>query len=377
MKIILFDMDGVLLHSLGYHRALQQTVKLVGEAMGYADIELTDEHIAAFESHGITCEWYSGAMCTAYLYIQAVNAGYNGPYPTHLTDKPIFSLNHHLLPEPLFEALGAVPIEGHTQLERVIKAYQQISAGYDLHDDGFSAILQESENPNRSLTFRIFQELVLGSQQFQKTYSIPPVLDTESYLSIHDIPLITPAQRDALKHWLQSHGNHAAILTNRPSLQIPGTASTPEAEIGLRLVGLGDVPIIGFGEAKWLAEQIGTTGNRVSKPSPIHALGAMQAAVGVTADTSMRRANELVNGHGNVDDWIQFKDAEVYIFEDTVGGLISLKKAAENLKSNGVELIVHIAGISPSPLKQGPLISYGAQVFNGINQALEELIKLG
>lgn len=377
MKIILFDMDGVLLHSLGYHRALQQTVKLVGEAMGYSGIELSDEHIAAFESQGITCEWYSGAMCTTYLYMQALNAGQDGQYPDTLSENANKALHHQLTPEPLYEALADVPLEGYTQLERVIKASQKIMAEYGLLEDQISAILQQSEDPYNSLTFRTFQELVLGSQQFQKTYSLPAVLDTESYLSMHDIPLLAPEKRDALNQWLQSDENHAAILTNRPSLQIAGTPSTPEAEIGARLVGLDDMPIVGIGEIIWLADREGLDSGTLNKPAPVHALASLLAAAGSEPADSMLNAYQLVNGEMDSPTWAHLENSDVYILEDTAGGIISLERAAQVLEAQGIHIRIHKFGISPSLVKQEALKAYGADIFDDINQALADIIKKG
>ena len=51
-KILLFDMDGVLLEPGGYHKALTETVRLIGESLGYKNVELTPADIAAFEAAG-------------------------------------------------------------------------------------------------------------------------------------------------------------------------------------------------------------------------------------------------------------------------------------------------------------------------------------
>jgi len=42
MDILLFDMDGVLLKPLGYHRALKETVRLAGISSGYGEVLLAD-----------------------------------------------------------------------------------------------------------------------------------------------------------------------------------------------------------------------------------------------------------------------------------------------------------------------------------------------
>ena len=50
MKILLFDMDGVLLESRGYHLALQETVRIMAIALGFEDRTLSADDIATFEA---------------------------------------------------------------------------------------------------------------------------------------------------------------------------------------------------------------------------------------------------------------------------------------------------------------------------------------
>ena len=66
-RIALFDMDGVLLESLGYHIALQETVRQAALELGLNDPPLSMEAIASFEAGGITCEWDEAAICHAVM----------------------------------------------------------------------------------------------------------------------------------------------------------------------------------------------------------------------------------------------------------------------------------------------------------------------
>jgi hypothetical protein len=68
--IILFDMDGVLIHADGYHRALQSSVRLIGRSIGIEEPILSKEQISHFEAAGVTHEWETLAICTAILLIQ-------------------------------------------------------------------------------------------------------------------------------------------------------------------------------------------------------------------------------------------------------------------------------------------------------------------
>ena len=52
-------------------------------------------------------------------------------------------------------------------------------------------------DPTRSLTFRLIQELNLGSERFEALYQLAPQLQTESYLSTCDRPMLNPRERGA------------------------------------------------------------------------------------------------------------------------------------------------------------------------------------
>ena len=52
-EIIIFDIDGVLLEAHGYHQALQDTVRMGAQEMGF-DVELSNEDVARFEGMGIS-----------------------------------------------------------------------------------------------------------------------------------------------------------------------------------------------------------------------------------------------------------------------------------------------------------------------------------
>ncbi len=71
MNFYLFDIDGVLLEPLGYHYALVETIRLIANSLGYGDILLTAEDIAAFESSGVSSEWDLTDICAAFLLVQA------------------------------------------------------------------------------------------------------------------------------------------------------------------------------------------------------------------------------------------------------------------------------------------------------------------
>ena len=325
-KTLIFDMDGVLLTPRGYHRALQETVRLGADALGYSGIVLTDEHIAQFEGLGISSEWHSSAASLAVL-----------AFGGELSLDELFSL---LKREP-------VQIPARIRLEHAIEELT-----------GDAQRIRESESI-QSASYKIFQELILGSADFERIYGIESSLNVESYLLRFDKPLLETSTRNRLLTWLEHPEHGCVVMTNRPSSEMP------DADYGLRLVGLAGQPLVGNNDIQWLAEEVGGETAHFLKPNAAHALSALLASTGRGLQESLLGAYGLLNGASldglDVD--------EIVVFEDTPGGLISVERAGELL---GVP--VKKVGIAPSAVKAGFLRAQGADVFENVNIALDKLI---
>src|SRR5262245_33703169 len=70
--ILLFDVDGVLVHPGGYKEALRATLNEVAHQFGQLPIDLTDDEMSVFEAVHLTNEWDSAAMVAASLVIDAL-----------------------------------------------------------------------------------------------------------------------------------------------------------------------------------------------------------------------------------------------------------------------------------------------------------------
>ena len=99
LEILLFDMDGVLLVPAGYHKALQETVRRVGHALGYKEAEVSPAAIAEFEAAGATSEWDSSAMCAALLLMRLWESDPESTLSSDLLERP---KPGHRLPVPDF-----------------------------------------------------------------------------------------------------------------------------------------------------------------------------------------------------------------------------------------------------------------------------------
>jgi hypothetical protein len=195
---------------------------------------------------------------------------------------------------------------------------------------------------------RLFQHYSLGSRAFSETYKLPAEVETESFLLTYDRSNINDAIRDRL---IQPN-IHLAGLTARPSappreVHDSRFGYAPEAEIALKLVGLADIPLIAFGKLEYLAAQRGLDAGALIKPSPVHALAATAAAFTGNEWASLQSAG----------DWYQTgklngvfanlpREFELFVVEDTLGGIKSTQAAVEILRKNGFNVTIHAIGLT-------------------------------
>jgi phosphoglycolate phosphatase-like HAD superfamily hydrolase len=373
MKICLFDMDGVLLESQGYHRALQETVRLAARALGYGDATLSVEGIAAFEAGGITSEWDEAAIVTARLLEEA----WKDEPELGLPESFISQASHSGTPKPLPDLIALA--ESLSTPDMLVLHPIERAARYFFHKPGRTPgqeqilhdLILEARLAELSLTHRTFQELVLGSQEFSRVYGFQTELNCESYLLKYDRSYLPDDTAAELHAWLAQPEHAAAIITSRPSIPPAGVFSTPEAELGAKLVGLEGIPILGWGGMCWLGLQTHVNPQSFLKPSPVHALAGMRIAMGEPQETALTETADLVENGIAGAEWEKLQGADVYVFEDTPGGVRSLQGAAKVLGRLDVAIKVRCFGIAHQPIKVKALETCGAKVFSSLRDALE------
>lgn len=355
MDILIFDMDGVLLEAKGYHRALQDTIKLVGEYLSLQNIELTQEQINKFEAFGISSEWHSSALCMAFLQIQLLSG----------ISSPVLDL------EEIFYILEEQPLE-QPAIERGLAAIEILCQNRGANPEAVRSIITDSADIDRSLTMQWFQELVLGSESFQTHYQKPGMNSTQSYLGLFDIPIVTSKNAELIKQWEKSEGCGAAVMTNRPSSGPSGFSGSPEAELGLELVQLSGIPLVGFGEISWLATQIQTTPGALVKPDARHALAAVFSSIRFDKKKSLEYSIlDPSQWPGKILENLQ--GGTISVFEDTPVGVVAIQSAAKILFNAGIDIETRVYGITKEKSKKAALEAQGAQVFPDVNLALSDI----
>ena len=359
IKIILLDVDGVLVQPAGYRAALRATVNYFIEP----HVDIREETLTELEKRGISSEWDMSPLLIASYWTEILS---RQPMPNLPSD--VFSAASEIkrqrnvempahLSVPEFHLVG-----GQYPAETAFNAGCFTSIPYHLRRN----LLTETRNVHRSHTMRIFQHFTLGSKQFTETYNLPEEFETESFLLRHDISNIN----EEIRAKLGRSNYHLAAFTSRPSRppceigeSILGYA--PEAELALELVGLSNIPLIAFGKLEYLASQYGLDPAALVKPSPVQALAAVLSAWTGKEWPALQAANHwretgLLNGmFGQLP-----KAFELIVVEDTMGGIHSVRAAGEVLKIAGFDVKIHAIGLtSGNPAKTSAFEHAGVQYF--------------
>jgi hypothetical protein len=364
-KYILFDMDGVLLEPNGYHKSLQKCVNLFGNALGVPNTNLEPDHIAEFEALGITNEWDSLAICTATILIHAWK------YDSSIRFKgiqPILPVTEISPDIGIF--LKDFPVEselpGLSALDFLEKVHKHLNRTQSNH---LYTILANCRDIYQSQTQPFYQETVLGSELFQKTYGLKPELHIESYLEKYDRSILNDEEIRKLQNWIKQPDHHAGIMTNRPSQTPGGQPSPPEAEIGAKSVHLDHVPLVGSGYLGWYAEKhCNLPAHTLLKPNPVHTLALLQICNGKLIDEALSQAYALWKHQKDKSSWQFLDKAIIYIFEDAVKGLQSGIKAVDLLKSLGLPINIHLIGVANEVSKITALKQITPKVISSISK---------
>ncbi len=367
---MLFDMDGVLIRSRGYYFSLQSMIKLLGRNLGLENTELGMNEILKLEAIGVFHIWDHLIFFSSLLMLHTWKANPKAKIPKLLVSAPSRMCDIQKIDFMEYtQALKSDHVYSSTDIRDFILAH-----GNHLNSNQISYldfILDSSREIYRSPVLPLMQEFILGSQLFQQTYDLDSQLSLKSYPQQYDKPVLSEDNFNLLQKWLKSKDHHGAILTSRPNLPPDKDFfGTPEAEIGLKIIGLENLLIIGAGSLDWLADKDQTPRRGYNKPNPVHALAAMQAAIGQTIEFSLTTAVKLINQEHILqikDEWQNLNHARIYVFEDSTGGLISAQKAGQLLVDIGIPNKMHLIGIGEQSDKVRSLLTISDQVYPNMN----------
>jgi hypothetical protein len=390
-RVFLFDVDGVLVDPIGYRKVTAATIGYFAERMGAGERYPGDEVMEEFEARSITSEWDICALCLAGLL--------NAAQAAHPEDR---------LPGDLMEACEAIrgwgsgvpDVDTAAIAERLAFDFQTgltfAEEAYRLSQPGqpgplfprlaghalLEQVLAHSRDVVRSPVTRIFQEFAIGSKAFTETYLLPAAIQSEALLGVYDRPLLDKDLAALVRRGWENGQIHPVAYTVRPSLvrqseKTTELACSPEAEMALEMVGLEGIPLVGYGQVCQLAQSSGLPADQIAKPSMIHALGAIGAAVTRDAARAMMDAARWAGESAAPGIFGNLPGLDITVFEDSPWSIRAVQQAGELLMGMGTPARVSAYGISRSPVKVMALLETGAVCVPDINTALRRALGLG
>ncbi len=394
-SVFLFDIDGVLVDPRGYRAAVRSTLGYFFQQMGLAEELLPDEDVlSGFEAIRITSEWDMVPICLAAAIDSwlSVNPG-SGlpgtlPQALRLISQAVppacqpASIDYLRILRWLRDRLPAGVYPAETVLDLARNGHSEPIFVHLNNSELLEDLLGHTREVERSLTTRVFQNYTLGSAAFHTSYQHPPVIETPSLLASLDQPRLSEELSRQIRA-LQAQGKlYPAAFTMRPSLGPRGADDhpplhyVPEAEIALEIVGLADIPLIGYGRILYLANQLNLEPETLLKPSPVQAIAAIFAAISGDEILGLQTAYNVYAKNAAVPDRVLQGGDQlfVHVFEDSSGGIESVQRAVARLAQSGIKTSLSAWGIADHPEKIAALKSTGASLFAATEPAVRQAI---
>lgn len=393
MNILLLDVDGVLIEDGGYYCALVKTLDYFGQLMGAGPIVFDAPTREQFQSRGYVNEWDLCPLCAGLLLVETLARQPDLPLaPAPFEDflRQCRGVRVPQLAEVARPYLEQIDRAQGKPVERARDVLLNTLAQLPVREDTRAAtdallrdMFSQTHAVDRAPVTQIFQEFVIGSQQYAESYGLPPRFAVPSVLITADRSLISAAAQQTLADWAQADRARICVYTARPSLppaddpdRLPPLGYTPEAELGMQLLGMA-YPLIATGRVQWLAAKVNVPFESVTKPAPIQALAAIGAAVTHEEANSLLAAHALVS-HGELSGPLAAlkpigAGIHVWIVEDGILGLQATHGAIALLKHTGLDIHAHAIGIAAGGPKVEALAPLSEIVLPDVNEAIAYL----
>ncbi len=338
-RIILLDIDGVLVQPGGYRATLRATVR---HFLGEYPIE--EDLPASMEKRGISSEWDMAPLIIAAYWDNV------------LSRQRMDALSHDVrIAARQIQSLRTVTEPKHLSIPafELVEGIYPADAAYQAGCFKFipntlqKNLLTESRSVEKSQTMRVFQHFTLGSKTYSETYQQPSEFETDSLLLLEDKPNISPEIVEKLNH----PRHHLAAFTARPSHPPRGIEAqigyAPEAELALELIGMTNIPLMAFGKLEYIAAKRGLDPAALVKPSPFQALAGILAAWTGDELAALNAAYDwLITGKLNELFNALPRSFELIVVEDTMGGIRSVQAAGGILKQAGFNVNIRAIGLT-------------------------------
>jgi hypothetical protein len=396
LTIFLFDVDGVIVNPLAYRAGITQTLLELCEKIGLQnakEILPNEPEIAAMEAQGVHDVWditniiFCDVLTTIALQARSIETLSNLPHECTTEQLHALRVLNPVVERPdymqLATSMAATNKLSHppdialSLLSEKLTNTSQSAIWTDL----LKRFLNGTRSAYSSYGTRLFQNIILGPHDFEQTYKLGSEFKGAGLLRAKDKTLINQQTVDELLELNQQSSYAVGVYTARPSLPpkmaaISPLGYSPEAEIALESAGMQFFPLIGMGMMEWLAKEHGERTEDLTKPNATQALAALINTISSGDDVTALRdayaidkqAKSPKKTHLNA---LSDRKTTVYVFEDTISGILPLLKTEQMLRSKGFNMTVEPLGIATDPQKRAALENHCSQVFDDVNAAFE------
>ncbi len=387
-KIVLTDLDGVLVRPGGYRAAVTGSLETIIRRMGLDAPAPTELVPALFESVGITSEWDMVPLSVAILLNAAARQA-GEPLPALDLDGLMAWMQARQFGPLAVEYENSVrALRGlvNTRVTPAFALYQMLLSGglkhvlpHLNHQPFVRDLLEDTRDPAHSLTMRLVQSHVLGAQIFEQTYGLPAEVPGESTLLALDRPVLDAGISRRLRALHRDGVLRLCAFTARPSLPpadggFSAAGYSPEAELALQLVGMRDMPLMGYGRLIAYGNHYGVPADSVLKPAPLQSLAAALAAVTGQEWAALQWAHDfllaLQSGQPPALPHGLPRALDLHVFEDASVGIQGGRAAVDLLRSAGLDVTYNPWGIATITDKEAALRAAGAPVYPDVNAAM-------
>lgn len=345
--IFAVDLDGVIADPIGYREALIETIAFFGKSLGVDTEEfmLSDRNksygrsMTSFEAEKIPDPWDVSAIIVSLMKLRKVGINVTNA-----------------------EALDAIVDNRNTQTNHppdvirqwIIDKYgDQLEVGVM---EDISNTLDNSRDVLGNEITSVFQEYVLGTDTFGKTYGIEGRTGAEeSLISTKDRLLIDSDGRRVMEY-IAKNGGRVVIYTGRPGLPPPdikrddGDGFAPEAELAVKNSGLDPIGIVSMGSMEWLGKTTTRSTKELTKPNVTHALSTIISGLRGRIDSEVLLDAFKWADNGEIPEEItQYIEGEnelkLVVLEDATSGVDAFIDARRILEAIGVKVHLTVIGV--------------------------------
>ena len=383
-RVLLLDLDGVLVEPRGYRAAIRETMAWFYRAWGWRAPFPTEADIAAFEARGVTSEWDMVPLMLAWVAEAFLRHHPPEDLPALFPEAPAPRVRATVWPPPFRDLVvqAAPHFARHEEPARaLLLAMQEAPEATPFprlaRTPWAEGLLAATRDVYRAPTTQVFQHFALGSEGFAHTYGLPARFPAPSLLAQEDRPLLSGQAAARLRAGMRAGRWRLVVFTRRPSRpQAAGLGYPPEAELALTRVGLPDVPLLGQGHVAFWAAARGLPYEAYLKPAPFHALAALflaWAPEDLPLPTVLDAAFRCLTANEPPPAWFP-RRMEVWVVEDTPVGVQAAREAAGHLQHLGLEVRLRPRGVATAAEKQQRLQELGLPVATTPDEALAELL---